>query len=317
MFTAVPLLLCGCVVYAPLNLSSPGPGDLEEETVLGKKGPKIAMIEVAGLLSDRDRHKPQLPSLVAEVRNALDRAAKDEQVVGVLLRINTPGGTVAASDTLYHQIELWKRQYQRPVFSFLNGQATSGGYYVAMASDRIIAHPAVLTGSIGVIMTGLSFEGLMDRFGVRDQTLKSGSYKDAGSPFRDMNPVERAQLQSVINTYFARFQDVVAAGRPALARETIATLSDGRVYSAQQALDHGLVDRLGYLEEAVAELNRHLGISESRVVVYKRENQIKENLYSGAPDLPVQTAGWAALLPLGRSDLEPGFYYLWPAALTP
>jgi protease-4 len=316
---ATSFLLSGCILYAPFDLGSlGGPGKLQETVVLGESGPKIAMIEVSGVISEEESRGRlsfgERPSIVVETRNALDLAADDPEVVGVLLRINTPGGSVSASDTLYHEIELWKSETKRPVVAFLNGLATSGGYYVAMASDRVIAHPASVTGSIGVIMPGLSVAGLMEKYGVEDQTITSGPFKDAGSVLRDMRPAERAQLQTVIDDLFARFQEVVAKGRPAISREKIATLSDGRVYSSRQALEAGLVDQLGYLEDAVSDIEQRAGISESRVVVYHRENQTRENIYSRGPNIAVQVTD-VNLLPISRGELSPGFYYLWPGAL--
>jgi len=315
------LLLSGCILYSPIDLGSIGsPGELEETVVLGREGPKFALIEVSGVISD-DESRGRLafaerPGIVAETRNALDRAAADPEVAGLLLRINTPGGSVSASDTLYHEIEVWKADTKRPVVAFLNGLATSGGYYVAMASDRVISHPAAVTGSIGVVMPGLSVEGLMEKYGVTDQTLTSGPFKDTGTLLRDMRPNERAQLQSVIGDLFARFEDVVVKGRPALTREKVTTLADGRVYSAKQALDAGLIDQLGYLEDAVADLEKRAGVTESRVVIYHRANQTRENIYSRAPNIAVQVTD-VSLLPIRRSELSPGFYYLWPGALAP
>jgi protease-4 len=318
---AALLLLSGCVLYAPIDLGALGsPGELEESVVLGSAGPKLALIEVSGVISDEEGRArlgfAERPSMVVETRNSLDRAAEDPDVVGILLRINTPGGSVSASDTLYHEIEVWKSKQKHPVVAYLNGMATSGGYYIAMASDRVIAHPASVTGSIGVIMPGLSIEGLMQKYGVVDQTIKSGPFKDAGSVLRDMTSQERAQLSSVIDDFFARFVDVVAMGRPALSREKVAALADGRVYSAKQALDAGLVDQLGYLEDAVADLEQRAGITESRVVIYHRANQTRENIYSRVPNIAVQVTD-VNLLPIRRSELSPGFYYLWPGALEP
>lgn len=312
-------LLAGCILYAPVDLGSlGGPGKLRETVVLGESGPKIAMIDITGVISEEEGRGRigfgDKPSVVVETRNALDLAADDPEVIGVLLRINTPGGSVSASDTLHHEIELWKSETKHPVVAFLNGLATSGGYYVAMASDRVIAHPAAVTGSIGVIMPGLSFEGLMDKYGVADQTITSGPYKDAGSMFRDMKPAERAQLQSVIDDLFARFEEVVTKGRPALTPDKVTAVSDGRVFSSRQALDAGLVDQLGYLEDAVADLEQRAGIQESRVVVYHRANQTRENIYSRGPNIAVQVTD-VNLLPVRASDLAPGFYYLWPGAL--
>jgi protease-4 len=288
--------------------------------VLGSKGPKLALIEVSGVISDDEKSGrfgiAERPSLVVETRNALDRAAADPDVVGVLLRINTPGGSVTASDTLYHEIEVWKTRQKHPVVAYLNGMATSGGYYLAMASDRVISHPAAVTGSIGVIMPGISIEGLMQKYGVVDQTIKSGPFKDTGTLMRDMTTPERAQLMSVIDDLYARFVDIVVKGRPALSREKVTSLADGRVYSANQALEAGLVDQLGYLEDAVADLEKRAGISESRVVVYHRANETRENIYSRGPNISVQVTD-VNLLPVRSSQLSPGFYYMWPAALEP
>jgi protease-4 len=133
---------------------------------------------------------------------------------------------------------------------------------------------------------------------------------------RDMTPQERAQLSSVIGDLFARFEEVVAKGRPALSPEKVKSLADGRVYSAKQALDAGLVDQLGYLEDAVAEVEKAANITESRVVIYHRANQTRENIYSRTPNIAVQVTD-VNLLPIHRSELAPGFYYLWPGALSP
>jgi len=315
--------LSGCVLYAPVDLGSlGGPGELRETLLEGTTGPKIVLLEISGEISDlEDRANfslTQRPSIVAETKNVLERAAADDDVVALLLRINSPGGSVSASDTLYHEIKAWKDENKKPVFAFFNGISASGAYYAAMAADHIVSHPAAVTGSIGVVMPGLSIEGLMEKYGVADQTLTSGPYKDAGSLFRDMRPEERKQLQSVIDDLYRRFTSVVAQGRPGLDAARIHTLADGRVYSADQALAAGLVDELGYLEDTVAAIQKRAGISESRVVVYHRSNSVRENIYSralGAPDLSLSVLE-LGLASLRRSALAPGFYYLWPAALT-
>lgn len=313
------LALSGCILYAPVDLGSLGrPGEIEESTVLGESGPKIAMVDISGMISEEPSRTSlalgERPTMLAETRNALERAADDKEVVALLLRINTPGGSVSASDTLHHEIAEWKKQTGKPVAAFLNGLATSGGYYVAMAADHVTANPSAVTGSIGVVMPGVNIAGLMERYGVTDQTLTSGPFKDTGSMLRDMRPDERAQLDSVIHDLMERFVDVVAEGRPKLQREQIVKLADGRVYSASQALSAGLVDELGYLEDAVSTLEKNANITESRVVVYHRSNQRRENIYSEAPNVAVQVND-VKLLPLGQTELAPGFYYLWPAAV--
>jgi protease-4 len=316
----VLLALSGCILYAPVDLGAlGGTGEIQESVVLGETGPKIAMIDITGVISDeqpRNLGFSERPSMLAETRNALERASEDEEVAALLLRINTPGGSVAASDTLHHEVSEWKKKTGKPVAAYLNGLATSGGYYVAMASDHVTANPSAVTGSIGVVMPGINIAGLMEKYGVEDQTLKSGPFKDTGSMLRDMRPDEKAQLQSVISDLQARFVDVVVAGRPGLEKSRVVSLADGRVYSATQAKADGLVDEIGYLEEAVAALAKSANLTESRVVIYHRSNQRKENIYSRPPNIAVQV-NEVSLLPIRQAELAPGFYYLWPAALAP
>lgn len=318
--SAAAVLLTGCVLYSPIDLGSLGsPGPLKESVVLGDHGPKILMVDISGVISDEDERSPlgigRRQGMVAETKSVLDLAADDDDVAAVVLRIDSPGGSVAASDTLYHEILAWKAERKRPVVAFFDGMSTSGAYYLAMAADQIVAHPASVTGSIGVIMPGISLEGLMDKYGVADQTLTSGPFKDTGSMLRDMRPEEKKQLLSVIDDLYARFTDVVAAGRPALDKAKIKTLADGRVYSAPQALSNGLVDQIGYLEDAVAQAEKRAGISESQVVVYTRGSQSPENVYSEPPDLSLASLD-LALAELRRAQLRPGFYYLWPQFLA-
>ena len=180
---------------------------LVESRVRGDSGPKLVMLEIEGVITDferRSRLGSTRPSPVARARQALELAAEDDDVAGLVLRIQSPGGTVAASETLYHELMMWKQETNLPVVAYMQGIATSGGYYVAMAADRVIAHPATVTGSIGVIVTGLNVSALMERFGIEDQTLKSGEFKDAGSPLRPMRAEERAQLQSVLDDFHGR-----------------------------------------------------------------------------------------------------------------
>ena len=130
------------------------------------------------------------------------------------------------------------------------GMATSGGYYVAMSADAVVAYPTTITGSIGVIFTSVNLAGLMEKIGVEDQTITAGRHKDAGSPLRRMTGEERRHIQRVLDDLHARFVEVVASGRPALAPDALRALSDGRIFSAREAREAGLVDRIGDLEDA-------------------------------------------------------------------
>ena len=156
-----------------------------------------------------------------------------------------------------------------PMVAVMMDVAASGGYYVALAADTIVAHPTTVTGSIGVIMLSVNAEGLMQKIGVATDTIKSGERKDMGSPFRALTPEERAIFQSVIDDLHRQFVAKVVERRK-LPEATAATLADGRIYTADQALGHKLVDRIGYMPDAMEAARRAAGLDEARVVVYKR-----------------------------------------------
>ena len=225
---AAALLASACVsVEIPLFS---GGGELREHVLSGEAGPKIALIDLSGtlginassgLLGIQSRE-----SAVARLREEFDRAARDEDVAAVVLRIDSPGGTVIASEILHGEVARFRRDTARPVIAQMMGIAASGGYYVAMAADRVQAYPATITGSIGVVMLGFNASGLMEKLGVGYQTFTTGTFKDAGSPFRPMTEAERTQIQSVVGDLFRGFLDVVERGRPKLSRAEIERLAD-------------------------------------------------------------------------------------------
>jgi protease-4 len=302
------LAATGCI---SIDFPGAGRGPLEERVVEGESGPKILMVDVSGPLTTRaDQGRFGLggrESPTARLREEIDRALEDDEIAALLLRIDSPGGTVIASDMLYREVRRFKQETKRPVIAQLMGSGTSGAYYVAMAADEVRAYPTSVTGSIGVIIAGVNLSGLMERFGIANQTITTGPFKDTGSPLRPMREEERAQLAGVARELFRSFLDVVEAGRPKLTRERIEALADGRIYSASQALEAGLVDALGDLPEAVTAAKTAAGIAgEAQVVVYHRPGEEPENLFwARAPAPPEATAFPAAQLP------DPAFLYLW------
>lgn len=284
---------------------------LVETLVEGESGPKVVLVDIDGVISDVDLSGPLgLPgpeSTVARLREQLDKAREDDDVAGLLLRINSPGGAVTASDVAYREILRFKEERQVPVVAQLMGVAASGGYYVAMAADVVLAHPTSVTGSIGVISAGINLSGLMQRFGVEDQTFTGGEFKDAGSPLRPMTKAERDYLQGVVDGLHERFREVVEEGRPALERDDVLAVSDGRIFTALQAEEQGLVDGIGYIPDAMEELERRIG-SPLRVVSYHRRREWRANIYSAAPGVPRSESELAALLGLHRG---PSLLYLW------
>lgn len=299
----------GCV---SVQLFPGPPQPLVETVVHGESGPKVLLLDIDGLIAELPEERGLLgrreESMVARVREQLERAREDSLVRALLLRINSPGGTATASDILYREILEFKKERGMPVVAQLMGVATSGGYYVAMAADWIVAHPTTVTGSIGVIFLGVNFVGLMEKLGIENQTLRAGKHKDAGSVLRRMSAEERARIQSVLDDMHARFKQVVVDGRADLGAARVDALADGSIYSAEQAVAEGLVDGIGYLEDAVGEVEKRAGLESSRVVSYHRPREWRENLYTRAPFPTALRLDLGTDLPrLGR----PGFLYLW------
>jgi len=315
------LLLPGCAL-PPFPFGGPEP--LAEKVVDGKGSAKILLLDIDGVLSERGESSAfgliSREGIIARVREELDTARDDPRIVAVVLRVESPGGTVSASDLLYHEIAHFKQEKKVPVLAQLMGVAASGGYYVAMAADAVYAEPTTITGSIGVLFAGVNVSGLMKKLGIEDQTLKAGERKDAGSPLRPMAPAERAELQGLLDDLRGRFCTVVAAGRPKLAPERVRELADGRIFVAPQALDAGLVDGIAYLPETLDEAKRRAGVAEARVILYHRGREWAENIYSRAPFDAGPNAAAPAPPATLRLDLGvdvlpplrgPAFLYLW------
>ncbi len=305
-------LLAGCVVV-PL----PGVEPLEEKVISGTGRDKILMLDISGVLRDR-RGKNILGTetsrtMTARVREELEMARGDGRIKALLLRINTPGGHVTTADIIYHEIEAYKKETGVPVVAELMEVAASGGYYIASAADVIVAQPTGITGSIGVVAYKLNAEGLLDKIGISDRTIKSGEKKDMGSPLREMTGEEREIFQSIIDELYERFLTVVYNGRKgAIEMDRLREMSDGRVYTAKQALELGLVDRTGYMEDAVGAAMELAGLKEARVVTYAAGDEYRANIYSGAAGRAPQVVNLLnidASLVGGLGGVE--FMYLW------
>ncbi|MGH0038360.1 MAG: signal peptide peptidase SppA [Myxococcota bacterium] len=298
----------GCIT---IDLAALGDKSMRETVIAGQRGPKLALIEVDGLLTaqpDRNWIGVETQSTVGRVKEQLDMARRDDDVRAVLLRIDTPGGTATASELLYHEVLKFKKERGIPVHAQLMGTATSGGYYLAMATDRVVAHPTTITGSIGVIFVGVEISGLMSKLGISDQTVTGGKFKDAGSPLRPRTPAEMAHFQAIIDDLHEVFRDRVDRGRPGLDRAQVDALADGRIFSAPQARDAGLVDAIGSIDDTVDAIRNRLGASEIRVVRYHRPQEWRRTAYDRGPEAPVLNVDLGSLL---QPPGTPGFHYLW------
>jgi protease-4 len=308
------VVLSGCSVIS-VDLT-PRIRPLEEHTVEGRGEDKILLMDISGFITDEltspgltiGSPPPRVPLLV-RVREELKKAGDDRKVRALIVKINSPGGTVTASDIIYRELALFRERAKIPIVAAMMDVAASGGYYVALAADSVLAHPSTVTGSIGVIMVSLNAEGLMQKIGLATNTIKSGERKDMGSPFRALTPEERAIFQSVIDDLYGQFVAKVVERR-GIAADTARTLADGRVYTADQALRLKLIDRVGYMPDAIEAARRAAGLEEAKVIVYQRPREYRATYYAGAhasAGLLEGPLGPFAALAAGG----PKFLYLW------
>lgn len=283
---------------------------LNEKTLEGEGRSKVLLIDLSGLIADEPQNSVaglgSEPDMVSRIKEELDMAGKDSRIKALLLRINSPGGTVTASDIIYREIITFKEKQKIPVVACLMDVAASGGYYIASAADRIVAHPTSITGSIGVIAMKFNLKGLMDKVGIEEESIKSGEKKDILSPFRGMTAEERRIMQEIISDLHRKFVEVVDQGRPDLSREQIEPLADGRVFTSGQALAHKLIDQVGYLDDAISAAKAQAGLKDARVVTYRRPEAYKNNIYSQATInlFNIGSHDFQAFLPVR-------FMYLW------
>lgn len=285
-FLLISVAICcicqGCA-FVSLGLMEPT-RQLAEKELEGKGREKILIIDISGAITS---DKPSVLSLeaqpespVALIKEELDKALEDKKIRAVILRINSPGGTVTACDIIYREIMRFKQKKGVFVAACLMDTAASGGYYIANAADIIVAHPTTVTGSIGVIAMKFNFKGLMDKLGVEEDSVKSGDKKDIFSCWRGMTEEENKIMQGVIDSLYGQFLQVVCEGRKGLSRDEIRALADGRVYTAWQARDNKLIDDIGYLDDVINLAKNKAGISEARVITYHRPQLYKNNIYS-------------------------------------
>lgn len=304
----------GCML---VNLSALGSRELTEVTVQTDDGwgvrDKILLLDISGtigsnagtLLGGGDGCTPDY------VKAALNKAEKDRAIRGVVLRIDSPGGTVSASDLIAREVEQFARKTRLPVYTQVLDLCCSGGYYIAAATKKIYAQPAAITGSIGVIAVLPKYKQLADKLGVETVVIKSGALKDIGSGMRDMTPEERQVFEAMIAAFYDQFLARVAQGRPHLTLDRITALADGRIYTAPQAKANGLIDELGYLDDTLDALKRDAGLRRARVVSYVYGDSADANVYSPAGVRARAALDIHAALPAPLTQPRAGFLYLW------
>jgi len=235
----------------------------EEVIRSGTRRNKIVLIDVQGIINQQQAQ---------DFYQQLKRAQEDDYVKGLIIRVNSPGGTVSGSDQIYNEILKYREDANKPVVAFMQGVAASGGYYVSVGCDKIIAEPTTITGSVGVIMGYLVLEQLLEeKLGIQPVISKSGMKKDWPSSFRIPTDEEKQYVQDkLIKPAYERFVGIVAKGRESLSLEEARVLSDGSVYGAKEAVDEKLIDGIGYLDEAIEEVMALAEIKNAHVIEYER-----------------------------------------------
>lgn len=280
----ITLSLTGCGPMQFTLGSSAADLELTETTVINDSGfsaGKIAIIDIQGVLynSTPKGFFKAGENPLAGLHERLKRAANDSSVKAIILRLNTPGGTVTASDAMYREVMRFKKQTGKPVIILMMDVAASGGYYIACAGDHIVAYPSTITGSIGVIMQLVSIDGLLSRVGVDATAITSGKNKDIASPFKKMTPEQRQILQDMVNDFYSSFRGLVKNARPKIPTEKLDTATDGRIFTGKQALQIGLVDELGDLHDAYTTAKKMTGIKSGKLVLYHRAGNTINSLY--------------------------------------
>lgn len=283
--------------------SADGPGEKFHSGERTAKD-KLAVIRISGTI---------MPPFTSRILKTIQTARDDDHVKGVLLAVNSPGGFVTDSHQIYHQLK--KLSDKKPVYVAMGSMAASGGVYVAMGAGdkaKIFAEPTTWTGSIGVIIPHYEVTDLAEKVGFRAAPLKTGEFKDALSPFREMTGPERAVWDNILNQAFEQFLQVIDDNRANLDRDQVRTLATGQIYTAKDAKANGLIDEIGFEDEALAALQKETGLSKARVITYEYPITLLEAVL-GMSKAPDPLAQWQALFEAS----VPQAMYLYSTGLVP
>ncbi|OCA91389.1 signal peptide peptidase SppA [Bacillus sp. FJAT-27225] len=247
-----------------------GEGFVEEIIEEGSSLDKIAVLEVNGTIQDTGDAVSFFESPAYNHRmflEQLDSAGEDDAVKGIIIRVNSPGGGVVESAEIHDRIVEIQKETKKPVYISMGSMAASGGYYISAPADKIFASRETLTGSLGVIMQGINYEGLAEKYGVEFTTIKSGPYKDIMSPTREMTDAERKILQDMIDNSYQGFVKVISEGRNIPAEE-VRKIADGRIYDGRQAKELDLIDGFGYFDDVIEAMKKDKKLGDAQVIRY-------------------------------------------------
>lgn len=311
---AIRATVDGPIEVAVPSVSDPGPMRVVPVRG-GSGGPRVAIVDVDGLLLNRSPSGPYSAgeNPVAAFRERLDAVAADPTIAAVVLRINSPGGSVTASDVMAEDLRRFRERAGKPVVCCLMDLGTAGAYYLAVGGDRIVAHPTTVTGGIGALINRYNLRDAMAQFNIVAEPIASGPLVDMGNVAAPLSDEAERLLQGMADGFADRFRERVAARRPQITEDDWRVLDDGRVLPADEALDRRLIDRVGYLDDAIAEAERLAGSAPgaAEVVLLKRRGDPARSVYAATPNRPIQ----GELFPISYPGLDraktPTFLYLW------
>ncbi|MEM7624785.1 MAG: signal peptide peptidase SppA [Planctomycetota bacterium] len=312
--------LSGCAPATFLVGLGPGGQKLTATAVErdGRLGsPRVVILDVSGLIANAEQGGLLSTGLnpVASFTESLSAAERDPKVAAVIVRINSPGGTVTASDMMYRELTRFRKRSGKPAVVLMMDVAASGGYYLACAGDHVVAYPTTITGSIGVIFQTLSVRPALDRIGVQAEALVSGPNKAAGSPLETLSDGQREVLQGLVDTFYADFVAVVRDRRRDIGADLWPTITDGRVFTGQRAYELGLVDQLGDVRDAFAKAKFLAKVEHADLYVYHRPLDYVATPYAQAPRGATDPQTQINLLQVNLDRALPagtaGAYYLW------
>lgn len=282
----------------------------------GDSSQKIAKITIDGVIADTQGNSLFSSSGYnhQQTLEMIKKIDNDDTVKAVLLEVNSPGGGVYESSELAKSLQKLQAHH-KPLYVNMKNMAASGGYYISAAADKIYASEETVTGSIGVIMSGMNYASLLDKLGVKDQTYKSGALKDMGSSTRTTTPEESKVLQEHVDRAYSRFVDVVSKGRK-MDIETVKKLADGRIYDGLQAKENGLIDEIGFEEDCLADLQNKYDLKDAQIIEYTTNtpnflaswlNQAKTNLLK--PQASTEETVKAIVQAIGTPQAPKAMYY--------
>lgn len=307
-------------VQGPIEIkmpTAPDPGPMLARPVragnAGPAGPRIGLVDVDGIILNQNM--AGLYSVgenpVAAFRGKLEAAAADPRVQALVVRINSPGGSVTACDILAEELRRYREGTRKPVVCCLMDLGTSGAYYLASGGNRIIAHPTTVTGGIGSLINRYNLEDAMAQLNVVAEPIRSAPLVDMGSITSPLPEEAQSLLQEMADGFATRFRDRVRRCRPVITPKDWEVLADGRVVPANKALEMHLIDRIGYVDDAIAEAEGLAGVAGSEVVLFQRQGYPAQSIYSITPNSPIQ----GQLIPFSYPGLDraklPTFLYLW------